>query len=205
MKAKAPDIDVAALPTHAAGASNPLWWGTLAFVLIEGLGFVFGVAVYLYLYSQNLTWPLAGKPPGLFWSTMLTLVMLLSEIPNWWLKRAATNHDLFRVRMGIILMAIIGIVTIVIRAFEFTTLNVWWDQDAYGSIVWFMIGLHTTHLLTDVGETIVIVVLLFLGPVDLRRFSEVNDNQDYWDFVVVTWLVVYVTLYWLPRWLEVRI
>jgi len=32
-----------------------------------------------------------------------------------------------------------------------------------------------------------------------RRFSDVDDNAFYWDFVVVSWLPVYFILYWFPR------
>ena len=35
------------------------------------------------------------------------------------------------------------------RVFEFAHLNVMWDHDAYGSIVWLLLGLHTTHIVTD--------------------------------------------------------
>ena len=194
--------DVSGLPTYSSGPSNPMWWGTLAFVTIEGLGFVFGIAVYLYLQTHNRSWPL-GPQPDLLWPSILTAVFLLSEIPNWWLKKRSSHHDLFWVRIGLAGMSLIGLAVIALRGFELTTLNIRWDSNAYGSIVWFLIGIHTTHVLTDVFETIVMAVLMFVGPVDMRRFAEVNDNQDYWDFVVLSWLAIYITIHWLPRWLEV--
>ncbi|MDD5460069.1 MAG: hypothetical protein PHG00_00280 [Methylococcales bacterium] len=45
---------------------------------------------------------------------------------------------------------------------------------------------------------------MYIGPLDMRRFQDVEDNQDYWHFVVIWWLIIYGVLYWLPRWLEVR-
>jgi cytochrome c oxidase subunit 3 len=194
--------DVSNIPTYAYGAKNPLWWGTQAFMIIEGLGFVFAVATYLYLYNQNKTWPLGGQPP-LRWSTVITILMIVSEVPNIWLKKLAKEPNLNKVRLGLIIMSIIGIACLVLRVFEFKILNINWDTNAYGSIVWFLLGLHTFHLITDVAETLVMTVCIFLGPVDMRRFPEIEDNQDYWHFVVFFWLVVYVTIYWLPRWMEV--
>jgi cytochrome c oxidase subunit 3 len=193
--------DVSHLPTFAYGARNPLWWGNIAFMVIEGLGFVFSIATYLYLYNQNLWWPLA-KAPDLKWATSITVLFLLSEIPNVWIKRAAQKAELKKVQWGLIIMSLIGIVGVVLRCYEFTTLNVSWDSNAYGSIVWFLLGLHSVHLITDLSETIVMTVLMHIGPVDIRRFPEIEDNQDYWHFVVVAWMIVYVVLYWLPRWLE---
>jgi heme/copper-type cytochrome/quinol oxidase subunit 3 len=50
----------------------------------------------------------------------------------------------------------VGLLTLAIRAFEFAHLNVGWDQNAYGSILWVILGLHATHLITDVGDTLVL-------------------------------------------------
>lgn len=197
-------LDVSKLPTFAFGTRNPMWWGTQFFMVIEGLGFVFGIAVYLYLYNQNQSWPLGTSPEPLLWPSLLILVMLLSEIPNVWLKKAAARHDLAKVRKGLLVMSAVGVLCCVIRAFEIHAVHVRWDDNAYGSIFWFLLGLHATHLITDVGETLVMTVMIFIGPVDMRRFSEVEDNQDYWHFVVFFWALIYIVLYWLTRWLEVK-
>jgi cytochrome c oxidase subunit 3 len=194
--------DISQLPTYAYGPRNPLWWGTQAFMVIEGLGFVFAVATYLYLYNQNQNWPLAPLA-DLIWPNILTGMLLLSEVPNIWLKRAAKAHDLGKVRRGLVIMSMVGVLAIAVRCFEFQTLNVRWDDNAYGSIVWFLLGLHTTHLLTDVAETLVMTICIFIGPVDMRRFPEVEDNQDYWHFVIFFWMLVYGILYWMPRWFGV--
>ncbi|HMD34025.1 MAG TPA: cytochrome c oxidase subunit 3, partial [Vicinamibacterales bacterium] len=86
-----------------------------------------------------------------------------------------------------------------IRWFEFLSLNVRWDHDAYGSIVWLLLGLHTTHILTDVLDTGVLTVLMFTGPIEERRFVDVSENAVYWYFVVAAWLPIYGVLYWAPR------
>jgi cytochrome c oxidase subunit III len=190
--------DVGALPTYRFSYRSPLWWGTLGFVVIEGLGFVFAIAVYFYLQSQNRDWP-PSPPPGLLWSSLLLILLALSEIPNTWTKKAALAQDLRRVRIGLIVMSVIGLAAIALRALEFTTLNVRWDSNAYGSTLWVLIGLHTAHLVTDVVETWVFAILHFAGPLDARRFSEVEDNQAYWDFVVLAWIPVYLIMYWAPR------
>jgi cytochrome c oxidase subunit 3 len=74
-----------------------------------------------------------------------------------------------------------------------------WDLDAYGSVVWLVLGLHTTHLATDVADTIVLTVLMFTCHAKPRRFSDVTDNVFYWNFVVVAWLPLYFLLDWTPR------
>jgi heme/copper-type cytochrome/quinol oxidase subunit 3 len=192
--------DIGHLPTYAFGPRVPLWWGTLGFMVIEGLGFVFAVGTYFYLASQNASWPI-DSPPGLLWSGLLTSLLILSEVPNRIVKRWARELDLGRVRLGVGLMALIGLAAIGLRFLEFGSLNTRWDWNAYGSVVWALIALHTTHLITDVAETIIIWIMLMVGPIDGRRFVDVFENQQYWDFVVLTWLQIYATLYWVPRWI----
>src|SRR5205823_5538015 len=84
-------------------------------------------------------------------------------------------------------------------ALEFTTLNVTCSNDAYGSIVWLLLGLHTTHIATDVVDTGVLTALMFIGPVEEQRFVDVEENAVYWYFVVLTWLPIYGVIYWAPR------
>ena len=99
--------------------------------------------------------------------------------------------------MGVVLL--MGVAALVLRGFEFTTLNIRWDSNAYGSILWVLLGLHTTHLGTDVGDTAVLLAALLRGHVTPRRFTDVTENCDYWYFVVLAWLPVYAVLYLVPR------
>ncbi len=102
--------------------------------------------------------------------------------------------------MAIVVMSVLGIVPLVIRIFEFPALHVSWDSNAYGSVVWTLLGLHTTHLITDLGDTLVLAVLMFTRHgQNRRRFGDVQDNALYWNFVVLTWLPIYFCIYFLPR------
>jgi heme/copper-type cytochrome/quinol oxidase subunit 3 len=73
-----------------------------------------------------------------------------------------------------------GVVFLVIRGFEFTALNCAWDTNAYGSILWAIMGLHTAHLLTDVVDTGVLTALMFTRHARGRRFVDVSENAFYW-------------------------
>jgi heme/copper-type cytochrome/quinol oxidase subunit 3 len=192
-------LDVSGLPTYGFGPRMTMTWGTMGFILLEGMGFALAIGVYLYLAIVNPEWPLSAPPPGLLWSSLLTAVVLLSLWPNQLAARAARKLDLPGARLTLIIMSAVGLIALGLRAFEFTTLNVTWDFNAYGSIVWFLLGLHTTHLLTDVGDTIVLTVLMFTRHVEGKRFSDVEDNAVYWYFVVLAWLPIYALIYWGPR------
>jgi heme/copper-type cytochrome/quinol oxidase subunit 3 len=127
--------------------------------------------------------------------------MLLSEIPNSWIKKKAENCDLRPVQLGLLLISAIGAALLIIRAFEFGSLNVGWADNAYGSIMWALLILHTTHILTDWIDSLVLTALMFTkhGPTG-RRFVDVSENSLYWRFVWLAWLPIYLLLYWVPRW-----
>jgi cytochrome c oxidase subunit 3 len=193
--------DLAHLPTHAFGHRSLTWWGIIAFMVIEGMFFALTIAAYFYLMSQEQSWPPPPfRAPDWLAGTLFTLVMLASEIPNTIVKKAAEHGKLREVRTLLLLMTAIGVVLLVIRAFEFNSLNVLWYDNAYGSIVWALLVLHTTHILTDWGDTAVLAALMHTRHgIAGRRFIDVSENALYWRFVWLAWLPIYFLIYWLPR------
>jgi cytochrome c oxidase subunit 3 len=192
--------DLSHLPMHGFGSASPTWWGTLAFMLLEAMGFGLGIAIYLYLYALALEWPLGAPLPDLGPGTVLTALLAISIVPNLLLARWAEGGKLGKVRIGLVVMSLVPIPPLVLRGFEFPALHTLWDSNAYGSITWTLLGLHTTHLIADLIETWVLTVLMFTrhGP-NRRRFGDIQDNALYWNFVVLAWLPLYACIYWVPR------
>jgi cytochrome c oxidase subunit I+III len=199
MSAQPARLDVSGLPTYAFGHRSRLWWGTAGFIVIEGTAFALAVFVYFYLRSKLAAWPPGVPPPDLFWGTLNLAILLASAVPNQWVKNAAEAHQLGQVRLWLVVCLAFGVAFLIVRAFELTTLNCAWDTNAYGSIVWAIMGLHTTHLLTDVVDTGVLTALMFTRHAHGRRFVDVSENAFYWYFVVLVWLPLYALIYWVPR------
>jgi heme/copper-type cytochrome/quinol oxidase subunit 3 len=194
--------DLAELPTHGFGNRSLTWWGVILFMLMEGAGFALAGGAYFILKSHQGEWPPAPiQPPDLLAGTLFTLVMLLSEIPNTLVKKEAEAEKIGPVRLLLPIVSAIGGLLLVIRAFEFGSLNVLWTDNPYGSIVWALLVLHTTHILTDWFDTLVLTALMFTkhGPTG-KRFVDVSENSLYWRFVWLTWLPIYLLIYWVPRW-----
>jgi heme/copper-type cytochrome/quinol oxidase subunit 3 len=195
-------VDVSTLAPGAFGHRSIMWWGTMGMVLIESTMFGLVIASYFYLKTRSPNWPPAGiAPPSLWWGTATTILLLLSALPNELAKNAAERVDLGATRLWMVVCMVFGVAFAVVRAFEFTALNVMWTRNAYGSMVWLMLGLHTTHIITDIIDTGVLMVLMFTGPIEERRFVDVSENSLYWYFVVLVWLPIYLVIYWAPRWL----
>jgi heme/copper-type cytochrome/quinol oxidase subunit 3 len=193
-------VDVRSLPPGAFGSRSLMWWGTLGIVLIEGTVFALAIGAYLFLASRQPAWPPDGvAPPDLRWGTINTLILLASMVPNELAKRASEHVDLRGVRLWLVVCLLFGVAFNAVRVYEFAHLNVMWDRDAYGSIVWLLLGLHTTHIITDFLDTLVLTVLMFVGPIEEKRFVDVEENAVYWYFVVLAWLPIYGVIYWAPR------
>lgn len=193
-------LDVRDLPTAGLGSHGIVWWGVLGFIAVEATMLALCVAAYFYLRSQAAAWPAASPLPALAAPTLTTAVMLASLGPMIWTERAALALDQRRVRIGLLVCIAFGIAFTALRVLDFAALQVRWDTDAYGSIVWTMLGLHTAHLGAEVVETVVIAALMFrTGPIHPKYFSDVEDNALYWYFIVAVWLPIYAVVFLSPR------
>src|SRR3954451_16873100 len=94
--------DLSTLPLHGMGTASLTWWGTAAFMLIEGTGFALALAVYLYLMSLAAPWPIDAPRPALLPGTLVTLLLIGSVVPNVLVSRWAERQDLGKVRIGIV-------------------------------------------------------------------------------------------------------
>jgi len=166
-----PALDVSHLPTTALGNRAPLWWGILLAIAIETTGFAIVWSVYLYLRMQEATWPpWRWSAPDLLAGSVSTLVILATAIPMYLTDRAAKAHDLKRVRSLLVIFFATTLLAGAVRIWEFVGLQVKWDSNAYGSIVWAMLTLHTVHIVTSVGETAILAAYLFVRPLDEKHF-----------------------------------
>lgn len=192
-------LDVRELPTIVFGQRSILWWATAGMMVIEGAVFALTLASYVYLRQRVDSWPVNAAPPLLRWGTLNTVILLVSLAPNHWTKKAAERLDLRGVRIGMAICLLFAVAFIAVRVLEFANLRVSWDTNAYGSVTWTLLGLHTTHLVTDFLDSTVLAALMWYGPDRQERFMDVSENAVYWYFVVLAWLPVYFAIYFGPR------
>ena len=192
-------LDVSELPSFGFGHRSLMWWGTQGLMAIEGTVFALAIGTYFYLRSHAQVWPMSAPPPALLWGTLNTVLLLVSLWPNHVAKQSAERLDRIGARRGLAVCLAMSAAFLILRIFEFGALNLRWDANAYGSIIWTLLGLHTLHLLTDTYDSAVLLVLLYTGPLEGKRYVDVSENALYWIFVVLSWLPIYAVLYWAPR------
>jgi heme/copper-type cytochrome/quinol oxidase subunit 3 len=192
-------IDASEVPDFAFHHRNIVWWGTMGTIVIEGMMFALLIVAYLYLKGRSPHWPPGHYPPALLWGTVNTLILVASTIPNHLTKRAAERLDLRKLRVWMAIALVFGLAFNIVRIFEFQSLNVWFDENAYGSIVWMLLGFHTAHIVTDFADSSVLLALMFIGPIEESHFVDVAENSMYWYFVVLSWIPIYAVIYIAPR------
>lgn len=200
MSAPRPVVDVSRLPDFAFGARTLMWWATFCLVCVESVVFVLTAVGLFYLQGNEIDIPPgATREPDLLAPSINTIILLVSLWPNQVVKTAAENLDVLKARRWILVADVFAVAFLVVRVFEFGRLNVMWDGNAYGSMVWTLLGLHTAHLLTDFFDSAVLSAMMWLTPVDGKRLADVAENCSYWYFVVLTWLPIYFLIYVMPR------
>ena len=196
-----PAVDVTALPDHAFGHHGLIWWGTTGFMVIEGAMFVIVLIAYFYFRLRVPEWPPNLPDPSLAPGIVGTVILLVSCIPNYLTKVAAEQYNLRRVRIWMVVCIGFAVAAIGARTYEFFALNTSWDTNAYASVTWVLLGLHSAHLVSDLLDTAVLTAIVFAREVDGPRFVDISENSMYWYFVVGSWIPIYLTIYWAPRWL----
>lgn len=201
--AERPAIDVSDLPTETFGTRDIMWWGTLAFMMVEGFTLVLCAASWIYLRQNFEAWPPEGTLlPSLVAPTVHVALMLASLPLMVWLGRVAREYDLARVRTGLTLATIFCAAFTGLRVWELTrSLNVRWDANAYGSAQWLVLGAHGTLLAMQLVETAGFAAIFWRGPVEKKHFSDAADVAFYWYFVVLAWIPLYVLCFLSPRWI----
>ena len=193
--------DISGLPTHGFSIRSLTWWGVIGYMVIEGAAFALTIAAYFFLMSHEQQWaPHPWEPPNPIAGTLFTAVMLLSEIPNTMAKKAAEAYDVPKVRLLLPWISAVGLLLLILRGFEFNSLNVLWYENAYGSIIWALLLLHTLHIGTDWVDTIVLWLLMRTPHgEEPRRLVDTSENSLYWRFVLLSWIPIYLLIYWVPR------
>ena len=191
---------VADLPSVTFGQRSLMWWGTLGFMVIEGWTIALLLVSYLYLRQSAGAWPPAPSPsPSLVMPSINLGLMAVSIIPALLAARAGGRLDQPALKRWLLVLSIVAVAILVLRWWDFRSLLVRWDENAYGTAAWMVVGFHSSLLLLDVLDTLGLTLFYFLRRQPAKSFSDAADNSFYWYFTVGIWLPVYLIVYVGPR------
>lgn len=191
-----------ALPTHLSDKREPVWWGMVMLIVIETTVFASLIASYFYLKVGAPVWPLDGiSPPDLLLPSINAGVLAISSLPVWWADSGIRKGDVGRLKLGLGIGFVLGVVFLVLKYIEYSGNDYNWSTNAYGSIVWAITGFHSAHVVILLIKTLVVLTLAFRGYFSAERNIGVQVNGLYWHFVVIAWVPLFATLYLAPRFL----
>jgi cytochrome c oxidase subunit III len=197
-------IDVSGLPSSAIGAREPLWWGIVMMCAIEATMLALLIVAYGYIRGEQSVWP--PTPIGrttLIWGSAAVACWLASAWPIVRTSRACHAKSLGGMRRGLIVATVLGAAALVFRALEIDSVHFQWDSHAHGSLYFTIIGFHTMHAIIDLVENLILIALLYKGPVEEKHANDVYVNCVYWYFIVGTglavWAVIYLDAFLLPK------
>jgi cytochrome c oxidase subunit 3 len=183
----------AASGMHASG-----FYGVIIMLATEVALFAYLIFSYLYLASQSVNvWP-PGGPPSLKLAGPNTIVLLLSSVAAWWGQRGIDRADTGRLKIGLGIATVLGVVFLVVQYFEWRSQKFTPSSDTYGSAYFTVTGFHMVHV--AVGIIILAVLWLWscLGYMTRRSHLRVTIGILYWHFVDAVWLALFTTFYLSP-------
>ena len=201
-----PVIDATQLAQHAFGPRAPVWWGNMLMLVIESMSMTILAVSYFYIRQNFHQWPppsphlpLVFHNPELLFSS-INIALLLASFPlATWIDFAAKRGQARGVRLGLVILLLIGFVSLGLRVFEFRGLHLRWDENAYGSVVWGTLAMHFIYILGSLGEVASITLWVFLHEWDMKHAVDVTLTAIYWNWMVVVGLLVYLLIFWVPR------
>ena len=174
------------------------WWGVVLLIATEATLFAMLVFSYFYLrWTTKGGWPPDGiDQPGIVRPLVMTAILIGSGVTVYLGERAIRRADTLGLRWGLALGFLGGAAWLGLQAWDYTEKAKHFapKTDAYGSLVYTLIGAHAAHLI--VGVLILGWVLLraWGGAYDARRHVAVSIAALYWYFVVVVGAVVFFTV-----------
>ena len=200
-------IDISGLPHHEFDTYDPVWWGNNLLLAIETSMFAILIATYFYLRQNFALWPppiaqltATLKPlPQLGYGTAVTILLLFSCVPMVLTDIAARRGNRGVSQIGLVVAVACGLAAMVLRGFEFSAVYFRWDSNAYGSVVWFMLGMHAMHLLVLTSEAVLLTIWIFTREFDMKHRVDIVTVAVYWYWVTAIWIVLYAIIYFTPR------
>ena len=202
-------IDASKLPDSAMDAHAPLWWGNLLLMFIETTSMALLFAAYFYVRRNFWEWPpprISADPaitdplPYLTAATINTVLLGLSCIPMYWTDLAARRLDKKNVLLGLGQMILIGVTSCLLRWREFHDQHFFYDDNAYGSIVWTILGLHLFYIATGIVEFLLMLAFAATHDFEQKHALDVTLMGGFWYWLTGMWVITYVIIYWYPRW-----
>jgi len=201
-------LDVAGLPAVGFDTKAPIWWGNALLLMIETAMFGILVALYLNVIQNTSPFPpprvdrlpvLYDSSPDLTLPVIGLIVLLASLVPGIWLDISARRRNAAGMTIGLAITLTFNIAAFVIRYYEFDSLHFKWNDNAYGSILWILLGMHLFHIIVMGCEDTYLLAWALIKGIDEKHALDLTVTAVYWYWIVAIWVLLFPMIYILPR------
>ena len=187
------------LPLEGKGLRSAAWWGTLCLIATEAILFVYLIFSYAYLGSQSQgAWPPDGAPSLMLAGPDTILLLASSLVLQWGVRAFDRRRARGILRLAIAATFLMGAAFVAVQGLEWHNKPFKFGANAYSSIYFTLTGIHMAHVVVG----LVILASLLVWSLMNRlggRHQHLMIGTLYWHFVDAVWIVVFTTIYLVPR------
>jgi len=197
--ASALPVPEATVPVRGEGRPTP-WWGMVCLIMTEATIFAGLIGSYFFLRAASKQWPPPGiEEPKLTLSIIMSFVLWGSSLPMLFAERGIKRGNQRALRLGLMMAWIMGAAFLGYSMKDFSDLKFRWGENAYSSIYYTTVGLHTFHVFVGLVMSAVVQIKAWLGKFSEERHVTVQVYAMYWHFVDAVWLLVFPTFILSPH------
>lgn len=184
--------------SYIEGAEQPIAMHPKKFALwlfIVTVVMIFASLTSAYIVRQSEGNWLEFDLPEIFWYN--SAIILLSSITLHWSYMSAKKDDLAKVRSGMILTSILGVIFLVGQWYSWGALvdrDVFFVGNPAGSFLYVFTGLHALHLISGVIFLIIVLISSFRYQVHSKNMDTMEMCVTYWHFLGGLWLYLFMFL-----------
>ncbi len=141
---------------------------------------------------------LPERHPSLSLSGPNTLILLASSVAVWWGEEGVKRQKRGQHIAGFAVAILLGLIFLVIQAFEWKTKSFGLTSGCYGSLFFTITGFHMAHVVVGVLMLTTVLAWSLMGYFSPRHHARVTVAAIYWHFVDAVWLCVFSAFYVSP-------
>ena len=133
--------------------------------------------------------------PSIFYAS--TVIIFISSATMHWAVLSARRNDLSKLKLGISITAVLGMVFLVMQVLgwgDLVDISVYFVGNPSGSFLYVLTGLHGLHLVSGVIFLAIMLVAAFQYKVHSKQMVKIEMCATYWHFLDGLWLYLFFFL-----------
>lgn len=186
----------ASIPSNMSGGvrtMNPKKFAMWLFIISITMIFASLTSAYIVKKAEG-DWLIINFPPAFLYTSIL---IVLSSFTMHFAYISAKRNNLFNIRLGLILTALLAVAFTIGQYFAWGQLvsqDVYFVGNAAGSFIYIFTGLHVAHLVGGLVFLFIVLYRAYNYRVHSKNLLSIEMCTTYWHFLGGLWLYLYLFL-----------